>query len=81
MLDAQTIRAAIKWAHRYETKDGRVVRAVRVSEFAASMRDAGWRNVPKLDAYDLRKLGLEVVVAQYVNGAHPTGRFIDVLVL
>jgi hypothetical protein len=34
-----------------------------------------------LDEYDFQKMGLEIVDAQYVNGAHPTGKFIRAIVV
>lgn len=82
MLDAAAVKSAIdKFPAKYATVDGRVVVGDRVSNVASALRGAGWRNVPRLDSYDLRKLGLEVVAAEYVGGARPTGKFIEVVVI
>jgi hypothetical protein len=68
---------------RYETRGGRVVLGFRVQETGNVLRSDGWKNVGCKfnDAYGLRRMGLEVVTAQYVNGARPTGRFIEVVVI
>jgi hypothetical protein len=81
-LTAQNIRDAIaKWPSRYRTREGREVVGDCVSRVSGALRDAGWRRVPRLEASDLRQLGLEIVEAEYVNGGRPTGKFVDVVVI
>lgn len=83
MLTADKVREAImKWPSRYETEGGRKFLGERVSAVPAALRDAGWKNVSHFsDRSELRALGLEIVSANYVNGARPTGRFVDVVVV
>lgn len=64
----------------YETRSGEVVKATPVSEIVSALRDKGWRNVGRLDRYDLKDMGLTVVEAQYVGGARKTGRFVEAVV-
>lgn len=77
---ADVFSAISSWPSMYETKDGERITGCRVSEMPARLRDTGWRNVPRYDASDFEKLGCRIVRAQYVGGAHKTGRFIDVVV-
>lgn len=76
IITRQSILLALG-ADRYETREGVLVRATPVSQIPQLLRDVGWKNVPKYDAYDLRKLGLRIVDAKYVGG----GRFCPVVVL
>lgn len=80
MLTADAVKAAIlKWPGRYETKSGETFLAVPVSQMASQLRDAGWRNVSRLDEHDFRALGLRVVEARYTGGVRPK-RFCTVVV-
>lgn len=72
-------QAVANWP--YETRSGEVVQATPVSQIAGALREKGWRRVGRLDRFDLRDLGLTIVEAQYVGGAHKTGRFVDCVVL
>lgn len=81
-ITANDVKSAIeKWPSRYETREGRIVIGDAVSRVSAALRDDGWRRVPRFDRGDLRDLGLEIVEAQYVNGARPTGKFVAVVVV
>ena len=81
MIESQhVIRAILKWPSRYETRDGEVVIGDAVSRVPTALRDNGWKRVPRLDKHDLKKMGLRIVQAQYVGGARPTGKYIDVVV-
>lgn len=64
----------------YEDQGGHRFAGVPVSQVQQLLRDAGWRNVPRIDEYDLRKMGLTVTTARYVGGARPK-RFCDVVSL
>ncbi|MDX2277749.1 MAG: hypothetical protein NW206_20040 [Hyphomonadaceae bacterium] len=64
---------------RYEDTSGKVWIGAPVSEIASRLRDNGWRNVGRIDASDLRKLGLTVLSARYVSGVRAK-RFCDVVV-
>lgn len=80
MITAVDVKKAIlKWPGRYQTPKGGTFEGMPVSQIAQQLRDCGWRNVPRIDAYDLRKMGLIIVNARYVGGAHAK-RFCDVVV-
>lgn len=51
-----------------------------VSQVPTLLRQDGWRNVPKVDSYDLQKLGLRVANARYVGGARPKKYVVAVLI-
>lgn len=71
-LTADAVRAAImKWPGRYETEAGEVFLGCPVSQVPSQLRDAGWKNVSRLDHIDLKDMGLRVVTARYVGGARP----------
>ena len=78
---ADVHRAIALWPSLYATEEGREFRGMLVSEISKHLIESGWRNVSHLDhTSDMREIGCEVVQAQYINGAHPTGRFVDVIV-
>lgn len=80
MLTAQAVKDAImKWPGLYETEDGLKFKGSPVSEVPTRLREARWRNVSHLDASDFEAMGLEIVRARYIGGAHPK-RFCDVVV-
>jgi hypothetical protein len=82
MITVKDIHDAInKWPSVYQTEDGELVVGDACSRISAALRDNRWKRVPRLDSYDLKQLGCQVVKAQYVNGARPTGKFIDVVVV
>jgi hypothetical protein len=71
-LTAEEVRAAImQWAGLYQTEQGAEFRGAPVSEVPARLRDAGWRNVSRVDESELQALGLRIVRARYVGGARP----------
>lgn len=73
------LRAELHVWNRYQTPSGAKFWGVPVSEVPKTLREAGWRNVPRLDEYDLKKLGMVVVTARYVSGVRPK-RFCRVVV-
>jgi hypothetical protein len=83
-LTAETLWNSIvekKNYSRYETRDGRVFLGIPASQVPAALRDAGWKNVSRLDWMDIRDMGLEIVEAQYIQGARPTGKFVYTVVI
>lgn len=79
-MNAADVREAIvMWPGLYETASGFKFLGSPVSEVPTRLRDARWRGVPRLDASDFRKMGLEVVEARYVGGTRPK-RFCQVVV-
>lgn len=82
MITVKDIHNAInKWPNVYQTKDGSLVIGDACSRISAGLRDNGWKKVPRLDSYNLKQLGCQVVKAQYAGGARLTGRFVDVVVV
>lgn len=83
MITCENVLTACRaWYGRYELTDGTNVGAVPVSEVPARLRDAGWRSVAKFnDRYELEALGIKVARGQYVGGARPTGKFVDVVLV
>ncbi len=81
-LTAVDVKSAIEnWPSAYRTREGRVVIGERVKAVPKALIDVGWRNVSNVDEWDLKKLGLEIVDAEYVSGARPTGKFVRVVVV
>lgn len=80
MLTVDKLIAALP-KDRYEIRTGELIAACPVSMVPSSLREAGWRNVSQIDAYELKQLGMKIVEAQYVGGVRKTGKFIDVVVL
>jgi hypothetical protein len=79
-LTADAVKAAIlKWPGLYETKTGEKFYGMPVSQVPSQLVDAGWRNVSRLDGSDFSAMGLRIVTARYVGGAHAK-RFCDVVV-
>jgi hypothetical protein len=79
-LNAEAVREAIlQWPCQYQTPTGAKFKGMPVSQVPSQLRSVGWRNVSRLDEYDLRKMGLVVVEARYVGGARPK-RFCRVVV-
>ncbi len=66
---------------RYTTEDGETVRADRLDEIKARLREKGWRKVSRLEESDLSRLGFRVLRATYASGVRPTGRYITVVAL
>ena len=82
MLTNEAVKKAIQaWPSRYRTREGRIVIGDAVSCVASALRADGWRNVGRIDRCDLKDLGLEIVEAEYINGARPTGKFVPVVVV
>lgn len=72
----------IKWKSHYTCSDGTVVTGVACSQVSETLRDEGWKGVPKIDEYDLRKAGFKTVLAKYSGGASKTrGKACYVVVL
>ena len=66
-MDAKLIEAVkgIKWVSTYVMNDGTEVVGTNVSGVASTLRDEGWRRVPRIDSSDLRSAGFRVVRARY----------------
>ena len=75
---ADVMRAILHCSYRYQLEDGRVIKAIPVSEVGAALIANGWRNVSRIDCSDLRAIGFEILVARYVAGARPK-RFCNVI--
>jgi hypothetical protein len=79
-LTAESVKKSImEWPSIYQDKDGNKYWAMPVSEVPKQLRDTGWKNVPRLNHYDFKKMGLKVVEARYIQGARPK-RYCDVVV-
>ncbi len=63
----------------YQTEAGRKFIGQAVSCVGSALTGAGFRGLSKVDARDLRALGLEIVTARYIGGR--PGRFVDCLVI
>ena len=82
MISKSDVLSAIaSWPARYTTAAGRVVVGEAASAVTTALRGEGWRGVPRLDASDLRKMGLEVVEAYYSGNDRKGGRLVPVVVL
>lgn len=77
------LKVAIAGLHqwKYQVADGTVIRGTAVSGVPGFLREAGWRNVPRIDSYDLRKSGFTVVRAQAITGSGRLAKECDVVVL
>lgn len=74
------IAAAVdEWPSQYRTREGETVTARRVAE-VGSVLSRNYRGASRLDASDFKRMGVRVVEATYIQGAHPTGKFCDVIV-
>lgn len=82
MLTKQdVIDAIMKWPSRYQGYDGKIFLGQTVSGIPEALRDNRWKRVAQFnDPYELQKIGCVVTKAQYVGGARPTGKFVDVVV-
>ena len=79
-LNAAAVKAAIMtWPGLYETRDGVKFKGSPVSQVPHQLCENGWRNVSRLDEYDLKELGLQIVEARYIGGASPK-RFCQVVI-
>lgn len=67
-------------AHRYTDAAGTTYRAARPDDLTTALRERGWKNLGRLDIFDYKKLGFQIVTARYTQGARP-GRPCDVVVL
>lgn len=83
MVIDEKLKTAISGLHqwKYQVKDGTVIRGTAVSGVPGFLREAGWRNVPRIDAYDLKKAGFTVVRGRAVTGSGRLAKECDVLVL
>lgn len=72
-------KAIMAWPGRYETEDGTDFLGMPVSQVPSQLVDQGWRNVSRLDEFDFKAMGLEIVTARYVGGASKK-RFCRVIV-
>lgn len=80
MLNAAAVKKAVmSWPGLYETEKGFKFKGAPVSEIPRLLRDNNWRNIPRLDKHDLKKMGLKIVEARYIGGVRKK-RFCDVVV-
>lgn len=75
----KAISEIVSWP--YFLLDGTRIRGVAVSGVAGDLREMGWRNVPRIDSYDLEKAGFKVVRARFKSGGGRLKKECDVLVL
>lgn len=81
VIPLTAIHDAIReWPSKYRTRDGLEVTAMRVYEVGLILSRT-FRGATCLVASDYKRLGARVVVATYIEGAHPTGKFINVIAL
>lgn len=81
MLTATDVKTAIlDWPGLYQTEKGFRFKGAPVSEVPKLLRDMrNWRNVSRIDEYELTRMGLKVVTARYIGGVRPK-RFCRVVV-
>lgn len=74
-------KAIEKFPCQFEDRNGHRFIGETVSGVPARLRDAGWKRVSRQysDSYHLKRIGCEIRTAQYVGGARPTGRFVEVV--
>ena len=70
-----------KYGHRYETKSGEVILAIRPDDLKSELRGMRWKNLSSLDADGFARLGFRVVEAQYGGLGRKTGRFCTVVAI
>ncbi len=80
-LIAGVKKALEDWPVRYADRNGKVFIANRLADIKSEMIRAGWKNVSRLDEHDMEQLGFRVIEGTYTQGAHPTGKYIRVVVL
>lgn len=81
-IEQKDIHEALRsWPCRYETRDGRIVIGNTIGGLVQELRDNKVRVRTGFSDYEVRQLGVEVVEAQYIQGARPTGKFVKVAVL
>ena len=51
----------------YHLADGTKVRAMRPADLNTALRDMGWRNVSRLDAYEYKQMGFRIEKGRYVS--------------
>ena len=79
----EDLKKAIGGLHqwKYQMLDGTLIRGTAVSGVPGFLREAGWKNVPRIDSYDLNKAGFKVVRARAVTGSGRLAKECDVVVL
>jgi hypothetical protein len=75
----KVIEAINQWPCLYETREGRKIIGETVSGMPGKLRECGWKKVSSMGEYEFKKLGLEIVEARYIGGAHPK-KFCSVIV-
>jgi hypothetical protein len=73
-------RAILGWPSEYQTREGTKVIGMRIGELNSALARQ-YRGATRLDASDYKSMGATIVEAMYVGGAHPTGKYIKVVVL
>lgn len=75
------LRALASWPSHYQTRDGRKVIGNTIGGLVQELRSKGARVSTGFDHYEVSRLGVEVVEAQYIGGVRPTGKFVKVAIL
>jgi hypothetical protein len=78
-LTKKDVQVALKKnLHQYTDSTGKNYLAARPDDIVYVLRGLGWR-LPRMDIFDFRNLGFEVVEARYTQGVRP-GRPCQVVV-
>lgn len=64
----------------YMDAAGRVLVADRAAVINTNLRLRGWSGLSHMDGHDYCTLGFTVAQAEYIGGAHRTGRYCEVVV-
>lgn len=75
------LRALASWPSQYETRDGKKVIGNTIGGLVQELRSKGARVSTGFDHYEVSRLGVAVVEAQYIGGVRPTGKFVKVAIL
>lgn len=75
------LRALASWPSRYQTRDGKTVIGNTIGGLVQELRSKGARVSKGFDHYEVSRLGVKVVEAQYIGGVRPTGKFVKVAIL
>lgn len=75
------LRALASWPSHYQTRDGETVIGNTIGGLVQELRSKGARVSTGFDHYEVSRLGVKVVEAQYIGGVRPTGKFVKVAIL
>ena len=82
-LKKAILDAVAQWPSRYETESGEVFMGRLLEDAKSDMIRKGWRGISgwRLDADDVKQLGIRVVRARYIGGVRKKGFAHDVIYL